>query len=123
MKISKCVKKPGFRVGYCQYPGCDREYWTTHNGTKFCDEHRLQADRPLIWKAQQAKLRQQDCNLHIAEPGVLAELVVRVCGLPGCDAKYSFRLIPRQHVYPLYCEAHRAEYRRILHTRRIKANG
>ncbi len=30
----------------------------------------------------------------------------------GCSAKFSILLIPRQILYPKFCEKHRSEYRR-----------
>lgn len=34
------------------------------------------------------------------------------CALEGCQTKFSILLIPRQILYPKYCEKHRSEYRR-----------
>lgn len=34
------------------------------------------------------------------------------CAFEGCSAKFSILLIPRQILYPKFCEKHRSEYRR-----------
>lgn len=40
------------------------------------------------------------------------------CSLEGCGANYEITLVPRQILYPKYCEKHRSEYQRVLHLRR-----
>lgn len=119
MVICNHKRRAKQRIGYCEYPGCGAEYITTHNGTKYCDAHRTQADRPLVWKEQQARARaERDANLHIAKPGNEARRVVAKCGLAGCSRTYAYTVLPRLHVYPKYCPEHRTEYRRMLYAKR-----
>ena len=40
------------------------------------------------------------------------------CELAGCNAHYEILLVPRQILYPKYCERHRSEFQRALHLRR-----
>lgn len=40
------------------------------------------------------------------------------CALEGCNQHFPITLIPRQLLYPKYCEAHRNEYQRRRHLRK-----
>ena len=41
------------------------------------------------------------------------------CGLEGCCRTFELTLVPRQVLYPKFCESHRSEFRRRLHLRTL----
>lgn len=41
------------------------------------------------------------------------------CALDGCKSYFPVTLIPRQLLYPKYCERHRCEYQRRRHQRKF----
>lgn len=45
------------------------------------------------------------------------------CALPGCSANFAINLIPRQIIYPKFCEKHRNFYQRKRHLQQLAANG
>lgn len=42
-----------------------------------------------------------------------------VCALEGCEQMFEFTLVPRQLLYPKFCERHRSEFQRIRHRKRL----
>lgn len=43
----------------------------------------------------------------------------QVCALEGCGQMFEFTLVPRQLLYPKFCERHRSEFQRIRHHKRL----
>jgi hypothetical protein len=43
------------------------------------------------------------------------------CALEGCPCTFEVTIVPRQVLYPKYCESHRSEFRRKFHLRKMDA--
>jgi hypothetical protein len=93
----------------CQYPGCDKEFFTQSPIQKYCDVHTKPEMRHRI------KPKMDDISLEnriIKHDYHQVTSMQLICQLEGCGKQYRVPIYPRQFVYPRFCEEHRNEYKR-----------
>lgn len=59
-----------------------------------------------------------ECNRVIKHNFRYNHLTSVMCALDGCGKHFPITLVPRQILYPKYCEHHRSEYQRKRHLRK-----
>ncbi|MFP4520615.1 MAG: hypothetical protein ACLFQK_00570 [Fibrobacterota bacterium] len=108
LPVSKSKKHSKVVLKVCQEPGCGKEY-LGHPITKYCEYHRVLSNR----KRKKVVYEPVDNhNLVFKHKYIETTRMEFTCQLEGCNCKYTVDVIPRQFVYPKYCEEHRNAYKR-----------
>jgi len=97
----------------CQFEGCNKEYYAVHQN-KYCEEHvKSKYKKVLYCKAKIDPI--EDVKLHnvYIKHDYVSSLDLRL-NCDCCGKPYQIKLLPRQFVYPKYCETHRNNYKREL---------
>jgi hypothetical protein len=106
-RTDKNVWKKNTYIKYCQVPGCGKEFITSSPIAKYCEFHKA----PYRHRKYRRKTDPAEDNLVITN-SVSFDRVIFKCGLPGCNRHYETQFVPKQKVYPKYCELHRNKYKR-----------
>jgi len=105
-------KKHKMVLKICQEPGCGKEY-VGHPITKYCEYHRKLSNRV---RKKKDKVPVDLNNIVLKHKYVSSVTIQRACDC--CGKLYTINIIPRQKVYPRYCEEHTNEYRRMLYNKK-----
>ncbi|MFP4520811.1 MAG: hypothetical protein ACLFQK_01570 [Fibrobacterota bacterium] len=108
MQLPKYKKKKRTVLKTCAEPGCGREF-IGHPISKYCEKHRDIRNRQRKKKVFESIDENNMVFEHDFHETIETEFV---CRLKGCDNKYKVKLMPRQHIYPKYCEEHRNSFKR-----------
>ena len=110
MKMPVYRKKKRVKFKVCLEPGCGKDFWG-HPIAKYCEEHR---DIKCRVKPIKESISTEDLNLVLSYNNEEPEDKILQCSLDGCNTPYSVHLIPKQTIYPRYCQEHRNEFKRNL---------
>ena len=105
-------------VKYCQYQNCGKEFIGIPI-QKYCEIHLDPHNRKRIRPICESPGVKNRIFKHFFSHGTLVEFI---CNLEGCGKKFLVEIIPKQFIYPKYCETHRSEFRRINFERLRKNN-
>lgn len=114
-KRAKGLRK--LKTKICQEPGCGKEF-LGHPIAKYCDVHR----DPRKRRRQRKKVENVDVKNMVFDHAFTRSTVLEfVCALEGCENRFKILALPKQDIYPKYCEEHRSEFRRqdFLRRRRL----
>ncbi|MFP4522022.1 MAG: hypothetical protein ACLFQK_07750 [Fibrobacterota bacterium] len=97
----------------CVYEGCGEKFMGTP-AQKYCDFHKDVKNRKYLRKKNDDITKNNMLFRHTFNDTTRIEFT---CSLPGCRKTYACDVIPRQKVYPKYCEEHRSEFKREIFKR------
>lgn len=108
MLIPKNSRKQKRYEKVCSYPECNKIFFGI-SIAKYCVKHRQEEFRI---RKRDRKSDPEKYNQLIEHKNMKVTEVTATCSLDGCNHKFSFKLFPKQKVYPKYCEEHRNEFQR-----------
>src|SRR4051812_3866905 len=95
----------------CKHPACGKKFEGSPTSL-YCIEHRTRKSRAERFVPKEAP-KPEDSNLVIEAQDVIQPVQkTMICSLPECKHEYTFTIYPDHNIYPMYCEAHRTEYKR-----------
>jgi len=119
MQLPQYQKKNRSVLKICREPGCGKQY-VGHPISKYCEYHRVLGNRTRkvqVYEKVNVKNFVFDHNFtEVAN-------IQRVCDVPGCGKEYAIKVLPKQHVYPRYCEEHRNDFKRQRFVERKEIKG
>lgn len=116
MQLPQYKKKTKVKLKVCQEPGCGKEFWG-HPITKYCELHRDMRMR----KRKRRVYEDVDVKNQVFKHNFNETTQVEfTCHLEGCEKKFIINVLPKQTVYPKYCEEHRNDFKRELFLRQRK---
>ena len=107
MQLPKYKKKKRIKLKVCQEPGCGQEFWG-HPIAKYCDKHRNIKQRSKITNQPDSEER----NITFTHNFILSKELTFTCCLDHCNQIFKIKALPKQFVYPRFCEEHRNEFKR-----------
>ena len=110
MQLPKNRRRQKLVEKKCQYKGCGKVFFGIAIA-KYCLEHRK--DEYRIRKRPVYKSIKED-NSVIEHNFLYATDRISRCALAGCNNKFRIKILPRQKIYPKYCEEHRNEFKRAM---------
>lgn len=106
------------RPKVCQEPGCNKQFFG-HPVAKYCEKHRDIKNRQKTAKKEKVDSGADNMIINHDLKSGYEERIFN-CSLYGCPNSFIIRILPKQYVYPKYCEEHRNEYRRMLYIKKMK---
>ena len=107
-------RKAIVELRWCQEPGCGKEYYG-HPITKYCEYHRDLANRARKRYITVDPGKDNTIFKHKFTTSVNMEFVCHTCG-----ASFHVMVLPKQFIYPKYCELHRSKYKREIYLKEKK---
>jgi len=113
---SKRRRRERLKEKQCQFPIpggdiCGIIFYGTARSL-YCPMHRHRKFRKFIDKPKDKKEDIGVENQIINHKLLDEQKVILKCSLEGCEEEFKVTLIPKQNIYPKYCEKHRNAYQR-----------
>ena len=104
----------------CQFEGCNKEFFASYNKI-YCKEHSKEKYKHQKYYNYK---RKKDCiediqkeNIYYKHDSFSSEVVIFRCVC--CEKPFEVMILPRQYVYPKFCEEHRNEHKRKIFQKNV----